>query len=636
MPLDTLDEPTLRRLYLEEGRTETEIASLYRTTQVQVGRLRKRWGIPTLLKSDRLALPSELPVRLRSILVGSMLGDGHLSGVGAHTARYSEHHSAKQRPYLDWKASEWGAFVLSVIPTDKGSHKGFRFTTHTCRVLHPYWQMFYPTGVGSKTFANLPLEWVDELALAVWFMDDGSRTESYARFSVSENGPDNQVRLAILRRLGLEGQLYGKGGEQSLHVQGRTNYSRFLDLVTPHVHPSMKYKLEPPVARKLGPSPRDVLTPERLLPLVERGFAAQSIADILGPSRQSVRRALERMGVEATVGRPRKVEGRLLPVDAAETLVRKLDPQAEGYEDEVLGILLRTEIPIPCLSEDHLKKDLALLFQANPRVDGDTIVGLSKGGVALCNQVFPHRWDARYRDQPSVKESWYDPRQIRRAIRFQVAVGDPVTPVRVFRALQAVVRGPTNFRPCFAKALVEAYCSEGGVVLDPCAGYGGRAVGTLAASRSYVGVDPHPQAKPSYDRLREFLPGSLTFYNEPFETVDLGSLQADLVLTSPPYFSVERYSTDSSQSWVRYKTWEAWREGFLRTFVQKAWDHLRIGGVFCVNTKNLRMGRQTVPLADDFLALATTCGFRHETTLTLPLGRLGKVAQTEPIFVLRR
>jgi len=68
----------------------------------------------------------------------------------------------------------------------------------------------------------------------------------------------------------------------------------------------------------------------------------------------------------------------------------------------------------------------------------------------------------------------------------------------------------------------------------------------------------------------------------------------------------------------------------------KAWDHLRVGGVFCVNTKNLRVGRQTVPLADDFLALALACGFRHETTLTLPLGRLGKVAQTEPVFILRR
>jgi len=636
MPLDTLNECTLRRLYLEDGRTETDIAREYQTTQVQVGRLRKKWGIPTLLKSDRLALPSELSARLRSILVGSMLGDGHLSGVGAHTARYSEHHSAKQRPYLDWKASEWGAFVLSVIPTDKGLHKGFRFTSHACRVLHPYWQMFYPAGAGAKTFVHLPLEWVDELALAVWFMDDGSRTESYARFSVSEHGADNQMRLAILRRFGLEGHLYGKGGEQSLHVQGRTNYSRFLELVAPHVHPSMGYKLEPLVARKLGPSPKDLLTPDRLLPLVERGFTAQSIAGILGPSRQSVRRALERLGVEVKVGRPRKVEGRLLPVGAAETAVQNLDPKAMGYEDAVLTILLRTEIPIPCLSEDTLRKDLALLLHANPRVDGGTIVGLSKGGGALCNQLFPHRWEARYRDQPSVREAWYDASQLRRAIRFQVAVGDPVTPVRVFRALQAVVRGPTNFRPCFAKALVEAYCPEGGIVLDPCAGYGGRAVGTLAASRVYVGVDPHPQAKPSYDRVREFLAGSLTFHNEPFETVDLGSLQADLVMTSPPYFSVERYSTDSAQSWVRYKTWEAWREGFLHAFVQKAWDHLRVGGVFCVNTKNLRVGRQTVPLADDFLALALACGFRHDTTLTLPLGRLGKVAQTEPVFILRR
>ena len=31
----------------------------------------------------------------------------------------------------------------------------------------------------------------------------------------------------------------------------------------------------------------------------------------------------------------------------------------------------------------------------------------------------------------------------------------------------------------------------------------------------------------------------------------------DVVFTSPPYFSVERYSHDDTQSWVRYKNIDA-------------------------------------------------------------------------------
>ena len=39
----------------------------------------------------------------------------------------------------------------------------------------------------------------------------------------------------------------------------------------------------------------------------------------------------------------------------------------------------------------------------------------------------------------------------------------------------------------------------------------------------------------------------------------------DVVFTSPPYFSVERYSHDDTQSWVRYKNIDVWNEYFLHT-----------------------------------------------------------------------
>jgi hypothetical protein len=105
--MDDLTPEILGRLYLEEHLTETEIARRYGTSQTTIGRLRKRWSISTLLKSDRLSLP-ELSSKQRSILIGSMLGDGRLFRTGSETAAYSEHHSEKQRAYLEWKAKEWG------------------------------------------------------------------------------------------------------------------------------------------------------------------------------------------------------------------------------------------------------------------------------------------------------------------------------------------------------------------------------------------------------------------------------------------------------------------------------------------------------------------------------------------------
>ena len=47
---------------------------------------------------------------------------------------------------------------------------------------------------------------------------------------------------------------------------------------------------------------------------------------------------------------------------------------------------------------------------------------------------------------------------------------------------------------------------------------------------------------------------------EPAEDVDLSKYEGmmDIVFTSPPYFSVERYSLDDTQSWVRYKNIDLW------------------------------------------------------------------------------
>ena len=630
-PIASLTVARLRQHYVQEGKTETEIAEMYSTYQVKVGRMRRAAGISTLVRTDRLGLPDKLTPRLRSILVGSMLGDGRLFETGSQTAGYSEYHSVEQKAYLDWKVQEWGPFGLR-HKTTKGEYPGWTFTTHGCRTLHPFWRLFYPSGKGNKTFVGLPVEWVDALALAVWFMDDGSKTGRYFRLHVSPSLADRRVQLKALRRLGLKVADYEESNGNTLFLTNRTQVNRFLDLVRPHIHPSMSYKLEVQLS-KGGPSPRDFLTSKRLQPLIDRGFSAQAMADVFRVSRGSVSRALDRMGApRRPSGRPKKGTRRELDLESSKDAIRRLDPESSSFKDEAFKLLSQTELPLVIPTKEQALKDWRRIQAAPTRLEGNTIVKVSYGGSKLCQRFFQHRWDARYRKNPSAREAWYDPKYLMRAIQFQVGVGDPVVPKRVFRAVQAVVRAPTNFRPCFAKALVEALCPEGGLVLDPCAGYGGRAVGTLAAGRQYVGVDPHPQAGEAFMGLQT-VTGCFTFHNEAFEDVDLGELKADLVLTSPPYFSVERYSDDTTQSWVRYGSWGAWVQGFLRPLVTKSKAHLRPGGVFCINTKNIKIGRQSYPIADELVRLAHEAGFELAQTLELPLGRLGKKPVTEPVLV---
>lgn len=626
-----LTEAVLRKLYTEEQLTEAEIAERFSTHQVAIGRLRTSWGIPTVSKSDRLKLPGFNQVQT-SLLLGSMFGDGGLKATGSTTARLEESHADAQRAYLDWKAVLWGPYVATIIPTKKqGSYPGWRLITHGCREFRPYWEGFYPGGLGDKRFDHLSLASFDDLSLAVWFMDDGSRSSESFRFHVSPYAENQRVQLQILRKFGLHPRTYPGDGDTTIHISGRGDITRFIDLVAPHVPESMNYKLSPQNIRVRGIPPREKLTSERLTELVSRGLNTQQMADVLKVGTSSVRRALLKNNVLYTpvCGRPPKKVG--FTVEGAHEVLNQPGLPVE----RILDVLRQIPIPIPQRGVVELDQDIARLRKCPTLFSGEEFTSISYAGSWLCDHCFPYRYDARYKGLPSLREAWYEPKLVERAIRFQRRVGDPTVPKRVLRALQLVVHAPTNFRPSLAKALIQHYLPQGGLVLDPCAGYGGRAAGAWAAGCRYVGVEPHPQASEAYRRLSELLGGGgITLHSGAFEDVDLGPLLADLAFTSPPYFSVERYSDDTSQSWVRYPTWDGWIRGFLIPLVTKCWQHLRPGGRFILNTKNLTRGRY--PILDVAKVEAQKIGFELEWDGTIPLGRIGKDAMTEPLLVYVR
>ena len=61
----------------------------------------------------------------------------------------------------------------------------------------------------------------------------------------------------------------------------------------------------------------------------------------------------------------------------------------------------------------------------------------------------------------------------------------------------------------------------------------------------------------------------------------------DIIFTSPPYFNVERYSYDDTQSWVRYKDIDSWNHQFLHKAIDEMWPTLKSGGKLCVNISDV-------------------------------------------------
>lgn len=623
-----LSPEVLRRLYVEEGRTDSEIAKEVGTYQVRVSRLRKQWGIPTRSKSDRLRLP-ELSRAQKSLLLGSLLGDGRLMSTGSETAGYSEYHSLSQLEYLEWKRDLWGPFVKSVRPVIKRengkAYEGKILRLHGARCFRSYWEQMYREGRGFKTFDLLDLSDFDAFSLAVWFMDDGGKTSNgYVSLSVTPRAEDHAVLLRLLEGFGLAPTLYQSNkGDHSIWVHTRSGMSTFLDLVSPHVPKCMMHKVDLAV-RKRGTAPRDRLTPDFLEQHKDRGV--EWLASALEVSSASVKRAADRHNVllpKQPVVDPRKVWGE------AKACV------AGGVSGEALVDLL-VSLPLPPgPSEEESSRDwLNLCRNQTVKVSDGIVEGGGSVGLTLCQRCFPYRYEAYRQGKPSLSRAWFDREWVRKAVRYQIKHGDPLFPMNVFRALRAQLQTPSNFRPTVAKKLVEMFGKKGSVVLDPCAGYGGRAAGVLAAGCGYVGVDPHPKAPAAYRRLASLVGRSLEFHNLPIEEVDLGDLKASLVLTSPPYFSVERYSEDTGQSWVRYTTWDMWLDRFLSPLLERASNHLEVEGYFLLNVTNVASER--LPLVNAALALAEKKGLSYEGQLSMRLAYFGRGLREEPILVLRK
>jgi len=156
----------------------------------------------------------------------------------------------------------------------------------------------------------------------------------------------------------------------------------------------------------------------------------------------------------------------------------------------------------------------------------------------------------------------------------------------------------SQFKPNVAKGIYDRYKCKN--VLDFSAGWGDRLCGFYASEHGelFVGIDPRKENHPIYEEQAEFYKKHSTFFEkekrhellcEPAEDVDLSKYEGmmDIVFTSPPYFNVERYSHDDTQSWVRYKNIDLWNKNFLQTAVKNVWKTLRKGGILMVNISDV-------------------------------------------------
>jgi hypothetical protein len=299
----------LRHLYLEEKLTDEAIVEYLGkcATLKRVRSWRHHFGIETIGRTDRHEV---LPIegRLRSILVGSMLGDGRLSRT-VNASRYQENHSEAQKKYLGWKLSEWGVWVKEPMKpviwhTEAGDFPGWRFHTVSHQSLNKWQTLFYDESGPKRLDAKIK-DYVDALALAVWFLDDGS-AQWWPHITFGMNARSLEIAYEIFAKFSLKPRWAPrKGNTGDFIFEGEDQAHLFISLVKPHMPECMQYKLNFGF-QGAHYQVRKALPEELLREMASRGVPIRRMAKELGQSHTTIDRYLQEFGIPhpRTMGRP--------------------------------------------------------------------------------------------------------------------------------------------------------------------------------------------------------------------------------------------------------------------------------------------------------------------------------------------
>jgi len=195
----------------------------------------------------------------------------------------------------------------------------------------------------------------------------------------------------------------------------------------------------------------------------------------------------------------------------------------------------------------------------------------------------------------------------------------------------------SNFRPVTASALYSLFCEEGDTVWDMSCGWGGRLLASIKSNINYIGTDPNTKTMKG---LKEM---AMTFgrKNRTYDLQIMGSEvykpkknSLDFCFTSPPYFDTERYSTEKTQSYLKFSNIEKWKDGFLRKTIDNCYKGLKQNKFLALNVANV-IG-QYDNIEKDTKDIAESVGFKLVDTFDLIMSSQQADSKSEPIFIFKK
>lgn len=144
------------------------------------------------------------------------------------------------------------------------------------------------------------------------------------------------------------------------------------------------------------------------------------------------------------------------------------------------------------------------------------------------------------------------------------------------------IRGCNNFRITVALAILDYFKVKSW--LDISAGWGDRLLSAIFYKVNlYVSSDPNLDLFPCYNEMiNTFVTKSkkknFIIYPNGFLEAPINHNNFDVVFSSPPFFTLEKYSTHKENSITKYNNEKDWCDNFLVKSLIKAYNHLKKNG----------------------------------------------------------
>ena len=152
-------------------------------------------------------------------------------------------HSLKAKEYVDWKHAALKDICRSSTPKARKideTRNAYRFFTCQNPEISELYEKFYRNGkkIIPKGF------FLDPLVMAVWYMDDGSKTNKNDVYLNSQQfDPESQKRLLYaLRKLRIKGRINKDKKYYRIRIL-KESIPEFVELIASFIVPSMRYKI---------------------------------------------------------------------------------------------------------------------------------------------------------------------------------------------------------------------------------------------------------------------------------------------------------------------------------------------------------------------------------------------------------